>query len=362
MSTNTITGCYNTGTVSGIDRVGGVCGLNDKKTLTDCYNTGTVSGTSEVGGVCGTNKSTLTSCYNIGTVSGTDSNIGGVCGLNDSGTITSCYYLSGCNGERTTFNDLGTAISDGEFVVEKTFVDWDFTNIWEISAWLGRPILSSIPETPMRGGSEKNPFTIPDLETLELIRDIVNAGRNYSGAYFTLTADIDMSGTYNSASGESWTPIGNASNQFKGVFDGAGHKVSGLYINSKEGNQGLFGYLGSGGVIKNLGVEGTVTDSNNDYGSVGGVCGYSAGTITGCYNKATVKGYTSVGGVCGHNSGTITSCYNNGDVSSTGSNMGGVCGMSTNTITGCYNIGSVTGKKNCRRCVRLEQKHTHKVL
>ena len=31
MSTNTITGCYNTGTVSGIDRVGGVCGLNDKK-------------------------------------------------------------------------------------------------------------------------------------------------------------------------------------------------------------------------------------------------------------------------------------------------------------------------------------------
>ena len=345
MSTNTITGCYNTGTVSGIDRVGGVCGLNDKKTLTDCYNTGTVSGTSEVGGVCGKNKSTLTSCYNIGTVSGTDSNIGGVCGLNDSGTITSCYYLSGCNGERTTFNDLGTAISDGEFVVEKTFVDWDFTNIWEISAWLGRPILSSIPETPMRGGSEKDPFTIPDLETLELIRDIVNAGRNYSGVYFTLTADIDMSGTYNSASGESWTPIGNASNQFKGVFDGAGHKVSGLYINSKEGNQGLFGYLGSGGVIKNLGVEGTVTDSNNDYGSVGGVCGYSAGTITGCYNKATVKGYTSVGGVCGHNSGTITSCYNNGDVSGTGSNMGGVCGMSTNTITGCYNIGSVTGKK-----------------
>lgn len=317
MSTNTITGCYNTGTVSGIDRVGGVCGLNDKKTLTDCYNTGTVSGTSEVGGVCG---------------------------LNDSGTITSCYYLSGCNGERTTFNDLGTAISDGEFVMEKTFVDWDFTNIWEISAWLGRPILSSIPETPMRGGSEKNPFTIPDLETLELIRDIVNAGRNYIGAYFTLTADIDMSGTYNSASGESWTSIGNASNQFKGVFDGAGHKVSGLYINSTEYYQGLFGCIGSGGAIRNLSVDGAVTGKS----SVGGVCGANAGgLIFNCYNIGAVTGSINVGGVCGWNDGSIISCYNTGTVTGTDSNIGGVCGINNGSnILSCYNIGAVTGSRD----------------
>ncbi|MGM9828736.1 MAG: hypothetical protein ACI30C_01725 [Muribaculaceae bacterium] len=366
MSTNTITGCYNTGTVSGIDRVGGVCGLNDKNTLTDCYNTGTISGTSEVGGVCGLNnrtltncyntgtvsgtskvggvcglnKSTLTDCYNTGTVSGTESNIGGVCGSNDSGTITSCYYLIGCNGEGTTFNDLGKAISAEEFVVETTFVDWIFTNIWEMSGWLGRPILSSIPETPIRGGTEKDPFTIPDLETLELIRDKVNAGRGFIGVYFTLTADIDMSGTYNSASGKSWTPIGNESNQFKGVFDGAGHKVSGLYINSKEGNQGLFGYLGSGGVIKNLGVEGTVKCI---YMSVGGVCGKNEGTITGCYNIGAITGNEQVGGVCGWNNGTISFCYNTGAVTCNSKQGGGVCGYNYGTISSCYNTGTISG-------------------
>ena len=343
MNHNTITDCYNTGTVSGIDRVGGVCGYNDGNTFTDCYNTSTVSGTSEVGGVCGLNISkTITDCYNTGTVSGTGSNIGGVCGYSE-GTITSCYYLSGCNGEGTTFNDLGTAISAADFVAEKTFVDWDFTNIWEISGWIGRPMLSSIPETNYKGaGTETNPISIPDLERLEMIRDEVNASRDFSGMYFTMTADIDMSGTYNSGSGESWTPIGKESTQFKGVFDGAGHKISGLYISNSEDFQGLFGYLGQGGVIKNLGVEGTVIGTGSFYQSVGGVCGYNEGTMENCYNTGAVNGYDKVGGVCGYNKGTITNCYNTGAVNGH-KDVGGVCGYNTGTITNCYNTGAVNG-------------------
>ena len=349
MNRNTITDCYNTGTISGIDRVGGVCGYNDGNTFTDCYNTGTVSGTSEVGGVCGLNNSkTITYCYNTGTVSSTGSNIGGVCGLNNGGIITSCYYLSGCNGEGTTFNDLGTAISAADFVAEQTFVDWDFTNIWEISGWIGRPMLSSIPETNYKGaGTETNPISIPDLERLEMIRDEVNASRDFSGMYFTMTADIDMSGTYNSGSGESWTPIGKESTQFKGVFDGAGHKISGLYISNSEDFQGLFGYLGQGGVIKNLGVEGTVIGTGSFYQSVGGVCGYNEGTMENCYNTGAVNGYDKVGGVCGYNKGTITNCYNTGAVNGY-DEVGGVCGYNTYggtaTIMNCYyNSDNYTG-------------------
>ena len=102
--TATITNCYNTGNVSGLGRVGGVCGYNNGGTIENCYNTGTVSGSdSTVGGVCGFNfapsngTATITNCYNTGAVSGT-SYVGGVCGLNyaynssnGTATITNCY-------------------------------------------------------------------------------------------------------------------------------------------------------------------------------------------------------------------------------------------------------------------------------
>ena len=74
----------------GEDLVGGVCGLNYSGTITNCYNTGTVSGSrSCVGGVCGRNSApsnrtaTITNCYNTGAVSGTGHQVGGVCGSND---------------------------------------------------------------------------------------------------------------------------------------------------------------------------------------------------------------------------------------------------------------------------------------
>ena len=93
----TITGCYNTGTISGNQYVGGVCGYNDDGTITGCYNTGSVSGKSHVGGVCGENDGTITGCYNTGTVSGTLDNVGGVCGYNI-GTITGCYNTGSVSG------------------------------------------------------------------------------------------------------------------------------------------------------------------------------------------------------------------------------------------------------------------------
>ena len=53
-----------------------------------------------------------------------------------------------------------------------------------------------------------------------------------------------------------WIPIGNYSANedlyFSGVFDGDGHSITDLYINSESSYQGLFGY--STGIIENLNV------------------------------------------------------------------------------------------------------------
>ena len=151
-----------------------------------------------------------------------------------------------------------------------------------------------------------------------------------------------MSGTYNSAIGKSWTPIGGIENkEFNGTFDGGGHKITGLYINSTNDNSGLFGKLGVNGVVKNLGIEDGNIDGNGK-SSIGGVCGLNLGTIENCYYIGAVeKGFTYVGGVCGWNSGKIEGCYHSGVVNGT-SSIGGICGISANArIANCYNIGDV---------------------
>ena len=138
----------------------------------------------------------------------------------------------------------------------------------------------------------------------------------------------------------SWTPIGTSSQPFTGTFDGQGHTVSGIYVNSEADFQGLVGFLGSGGTLQNLGVKASYIKGGS---YVGGVCGENQGTVTNCYNSGSVTGVYRVGGLCGDNYyGTQNNCYNTGSV--TGRDMvGGLCGMNGSIVTNCYNTGSVAG-------------------
>src|ERR1035437_2602004 len=94
-----------------------------------------------------------------------------------------------------------------------------------------------------------------------------------SGKYYKLTNDIDASETASwNDSGtdltvlEGFWPIGAADTvPFTGIFDGGGHKISGLTINRASGDTlGLFGEIGSGGTVKNLGLEGGAV-TGHDY-------------------------------------------------------------------------------------------------
>ena len=104
-----------------------------------------------------------------------------------------------------------------------------------------------------------SPYLISDAEDLKNFRDLVNAEAS-STLSVRLTADIDLNS-------EEWIPIypasGYATEAFAGTFDGDGHTISGLYINSDKSNQGLFGLI-NGAEIKNLKVEGNVTSSNRN--------------------------------------------------------------------------------------------------
>lgn len=204
-------------------------------------------------------------------------------------------------------------------------------------------VLSAFPQVVLA-----KDITISTSDELEAFRDSVNSGENYSGVTVTLTADIDLGGSEDNQ----WTPIGNMEQQsFAGIFDGGGHKITGLYINRPNDNfQGLFGC--NTGTIQNLSVEGQVVGSNY----VGGVAGRNGGDrvrnqeMVECHYAGSVRGDGYVGGVAGQSwwSG-MTRCSNEGAITG-GHSVGGVAGSEiSSTITNCYNKGVVTGNLDIDR-------------
>lgn len=167
----------------------------------------------------------------------------------------------------------------------------------------------------------------------------VNAGR---GAAYNavLTKDIDLGD-------EPWTPIGkNYSYAYKGTFDGQEYTIKGLYINSSDSNQALFGYV-SGGTVKNLTVEGTVIGGECTAGIIGEQNGTAC--VENCVNRATVSGTNNVGGIVGKVNGSsekyIRACANLGNISGSNS-VGGIVGYAYYkvTVSHCYNRGAVTAE------------------
>ena len=189
-------------------------------------------------------------------------------------------------------------------------------------------------------------YQISTAEDLREFAKLVNGGKTTADA--VLTADIDLNpdmkisedGTVtNGKELDPWTPIGT-SRPYSGTFDGNGKTISGLYINDSSADyQGLFGYVDTGGTVKDLGVSGSVSGGED----VGGIVGNNfSGTVTNCAFSGSVSGSGNrVGGVVGLNGGNVTGCYNTGKV--TGNSVGGVVGDNISSVTNCYNTGKVSG-------------------
>ena len=217
------------------------------------------------------------------------------------------------------------------------------------------------PEVPTGSGSPIDPYKISSKEELYWFANEVNGGN--TGICAKLMNNITINDNVLNADGslngdgsglKQWTPIGNNSNQYIGTFDGDGHTISGLYVDSNDQEVGLFGCVGKKGKIQNVGVVDSYISATGDKVCVGGVCGYNVGgTIENCYNTGTITAtaqaqatgiYSSVGGVCGFSFWNIFNCYNTGKVSVTGDRawVGGVSGFNGKDIKNCYNTGEVS--------------------
>ena len=191
-------------------------------------------------------------------------------------------------------------------------------------------------------------YQISTAQQLQAFSCIVNGKSGFeqeSSAKAVLTADIDMSGV------TGWEPIGTSSLPYEGTFDGQGHAIENLTINTGNSYSGLFGKT-SGAIIKNFRLSGmlTVAEETLEHGIVGYAENTTIQDVHSALNITTdaANGETKhIGGVAG----TIASisklnrCSFAGTLTDAGTNtVGGIAGyadQSNNNINYCINYGTV---------------------
>jgi hypothetical protein len=185
-------------------------------------------------------------------------------------------------------------------------------NLW--AAWTGT---KTTPDTTRIG--EKIFYKITTAAELAWFASSVNGGSTSINAI--LANDLIFGDDSTKYTSTAWTVIGNSSKQYTGTFDGQGHTIFGLHMGNSS-VLGLFGYIGSAGVVKNLRLNSTDKTDANYAGDMirGGIAAVNYGTISNCENVAENKIYTKgssgtsyVGysaGIVGKNYGTISKCRN----------------------------------------------------
>ena len=185
-------------------------------------------------------------------------------------------------------------------------------------------------------------YQIGTAAELAWFADAVNGGQKAINGKLTVNINLND---------KTWTAFGKydykleGKSGFAGTLDGDRHIVSGL-----KSTEGLVSCLSSAGTVKNLTVIGTVSGSSH----VGGIAATSYGAVENCLFDGTVtsSSSTSAGGIVGRalQGNRIVNCVNTGDIKNTYAsyssilNIGGIVGYTYGTVENCYSTGNVSAR------------------
>lgn len=375
LSSGIVRNCVHNGQVvtSTYQWVGGIVGQNHGK-ITNAMNSGTVRGAYYVGGLAGQNgEGFIENALSYGSVKSDNTYAGALAGGN-TGEIKHCYYqqgsaLDGANYSQfaigaatlnrrtadqglvryfTDNEDLQDIIVNGErpstllkaLNLGQSLCNIDEPGVYDI--WKLDP-LTDLPTIYLGGewtgtelwlfkgaGVEGTPFQIFTEDDLYYLSLYVSAGTNFNGVYFKLENDIELLEP-------NWMPIGNEATPFAGIFDGAGHAVSGIRTSADMDYQALFGV--QEGVLRNVRVTNSQINGQN---YVAGICAHNLGKIEySGFEDTLLSNKNYVGGICGFNQGIIQDCYTTGQIISNGSYVGGIVGVNEGSIVQCLNQANV---------------------
>ena len=361
----TLQECYNTGEVSGTKQnVGGVCGENYSGTVQESYNTGKVTGTGNcVGGVCGQNGGTVKGCYNTGEVID-NYPVGSVCGWNGGGTVEKCYYLAGTSkkavgdgsGNRTETCESKTKLQfqNGDVAYQLQKDLGGTTQVWgqridpdDTGKTDKTPVLNSTSAYTVHKAAENSPckrYSNTSGQTFNkheyddehdvCIRCGAWQEATLNGDYYEIYNQGQLRWFANQVNNQNRPNI-NARLMKDITMDGTEWTPIGTDTIPFTGT-----FDGDGHTISKL----TCTDTNKDHvGLVGYAIDAAIQNVT--VQGATLIGRDHIGAVCGYlTGGTITNCHAVETVIGH-KYCGGIVGyiMGNTNVTGCTNSGTVSG-------------------
>jgi len=270
-STTTISNCYTSGTVNGINKVGGLIGMNEGAVITHCYsNCIIVSSEQKAGGLIGKNSGTVRDCNATGAVSctGTTDDSGAAGGLigTNFGSVSKCYATGAVSACREIGGLIGKSTSEDA---------GDSGGIASVDSCYATGAVSVIgsQEYTSAGGL---------------------VGENYQ------SASISHSYATGSVTGQS-----TSSNVGGLVGNNSTSSINSCFaigvVSGGGSTGGLVGHNNTTSTINNSYARGNISGTSNN---VGGLVGRNAGsTVTNSYSTGTAYSLGCYGGILGSNEG-----------------------------------------------------------
>ncbi len=184
-------------------------------------------------------------------------------------------------------------------------------------------MITACAESPTNNGYEivNGVWEINNIDGLIAFRNQIVLNDTTSAK---LVSDIDLNGSDSNI----WLPIARNTARYKGTFDGNNHTISGLYINSQNANQGLFGTIGDTGVVKNLYVKDIIIIADEH---IGAIAGENYGLIMNVYvDNARFTGNDEVGGVTSRNYNKIINVHVSNMTFNSGDDAGSIATYNEN--------------------------------
>jgi hypothetical protein len=255
-------------------------------------------------------------------------------------------------------------------------------------------LLISLPisTTMLAGTYSGGSGTSGDPYQIAIIADLIELS-NTSGDWdkdFIQTADItfnadetqvdwdgDGSANWDIEDQKGFSPIGNSTTKFIGIYNGQEYSISNLFIDRTD-TLGLFGYIGEGSgtdkgnitnlnlvdvevnathdhigglaayqdvssSVENVHISGTIVGSDSS-NYAGGLIGEVFGAVTNCSFDGEIIGEFHLGGLIGGlNGGDVTTSHSSGTVKAHKDNVGGLIGrMSSGTVSNSYSTSDLS--------------------
>ncbi len=341
--TGVINECFSLGYISGEGNVGGIAGEN-RGQISICQVSGTVNLTGNStygGGIAGKFLyGDISNTYTLAvlTSSGTGSMLGGLVGQytnTGDAVITNIYFNLEVSKVNYTYyiattpsTNLTGRVRNTAAMLNNSFLgDLGYNFLFGLSATKDSdfgPRISSFVGTgnakkefysaesvklrvfgwdntsEALWGSELNPYVISTPNQLDTLSKLMTSYKyTYSGNYFVLANDINMSDIVFTPIGRYYNSSSSSNYMFNGKFDGRGFTISNLSISGSYSYVALFGYTGSDFVLKNLTLADNCSFATTS-SYAGSLVGYNNGRIDRCASFATVTATNYIGGLCAY--------------------------------------------------------------